>query len=79
MHDHIIQGNWEVVSRLHASELAGHNVEIRILADKINPKKKGTMIYAGMFPELAAVTEADFKAAEWQGPQDGDNFLASPI
>lgn len=30
------------------------------------------MIYEGMFPELAAITEEDFKAAERQGPKEGD-------
>lgn len=72
MHDHIIQGNWEEVSRIHAAELAGHKVEIRIIDSKPSPTKPPSMIYAGMFPELAAVTESDFKAAEWQGPKEGD-------
>lgn len=72
MHDHIIQGNWEEVSRIHAAELAGHNVEIRVLGKKVELGKPGVMIREGMFPELIQVTEEDFKAAEWQGPKDGD-------
>jgi hypothetical protein len=72
MHDHIIQGNREEVSRIHAAELAGHKVEIRFLDTKRGSTKVSSMIREGMFPELLQVTEADFKAAEWQGPKEVD-------
>lgn len=42
------------------------------------PTKKGKMMRFGMFPQLLALTDEDFKAAEFHGdPDDGlDWFLA---
>ena len=67
----VILGNWDEVSRRHAFELEGHRVEIRVLAEipSANPPK---LIYEGMYPELIVITDADFKAAEWHGPKEGD-------
>jgi hypothetical protein len=67
----VILGDWEEVSRLYASELEGRRVEIRVL-NEVPSKKPPKYIFEGMYPQLKAITEADFKAAEWHGPTDGD-------
>jgi hypothetical protein len=67
----IFLGTWDDVSRLHASELQGRQVEIRVL-DRPAHVKSPRMIYEGMFPQLAVVGEADFEAAQWRGPRDGE-------
>jgi len=67
----VILGNWEEVSQRHASELEGHRVEIRVLYE-IPSTKPPKLIYEGMYPQLLAITDADFNAAEWRGPKDGD-------
>jgi len=69
-HNQIVFGNWDEVSRRHASELEGHRVEIRVL-DDIPVAKPPKQIFEGMYPQLTAITEADFMAAEWCGPMDG--------
>lgn len=41
-------------------------------APELEPAPKGQMIRFGMFPELLALTDEDFKAAEFHGdPDDG--------
>jgi hypothetical protein len=63
-HDQVILGEWEEVSRLHGPELIGHRVEIRVIDHK-DLAKPSRMIREGMFPELIALTDEDFRAAEW--------------
>jgi hypothetical protein len=70
-HDQIILGQWEEVSRRHSSELKGHRVEIRVL-DQTARSSPPRMIFEGMFPQLAAISEEDFAKAEWRGPKDVD-------
>ena len=66
MHPQVIEGTWEEISRLHGRMLAGHRVEVKVL-DVPLPRTRGTMISEGMFPQLLAITEDDFTAAEWHG------------
>jgi len=65
-HDKVYLGNWEEVSRIHAADLKGHRVEVRVL-DHDPKSSPHRMIFEGMFPELAAVKDSDFKNAEWHG------------
>ena len=67
----IILGNWDEISRSYASELEGHRVEIRVL-DEVASTRPPKLIFEGMYPQLSAITDADFKSAEWRGPKDGD-------
>lgn len=46
--------------------------EVIVTFVEAKPKPKGQMIRRGMFPELLALTDEDFKAAEFHGdPDDG--------
>jgi hypothetical protein len=65
----ILEGTWEETSE-HAAELAGRRVRVTILSGQ--GKAAGAMITLGMFPELAKVTDEDFKAAEVHGDSDDD-------
>ena len=67
----IYVGEWDEVSRLHASKLRGHRVEILVLDSNHGPTE-ARPITEGMFPGLLSVTEADFREAEWRGPTDGE-------
>ncbi len=67
----VILGDWDEVWRQHAAELRGHRVEIRVLDDGPSAKTP-KMIYEGMFPQLAEITDADFAAAEWHSSRDDD-------
>jgi hypothetical protein len=67
----VLEGTWEEV-RSHDMELAGRRVRLTIVDDedrRAEPadKPKGKMITWGMFPQLQALTDEDFKSAEWRG------------
>ncbi len=63
-----LEGTWEEIAR-HADELAGKRVRL-ILLDEEPPfnggRKRGTPLTCGMFPELLALTDEDFRSAEWR-------------
>jgi len=72
MSQQVLEGTWEEVVR-HAERLPGSQlVRLIILGDSDNvlPRNSGRMIRKGMFPELAILTEADFRAAEFRGDSD---------
>ena len=69
--EQIIFGTWEEVTRHHASDLKGHRVEVRVLDEKAVPRPS-RMITEGMFPQLAAVLDDDFRSAEWHGHKEVD-------
>jgi hypothetical protein len=66
----VFEGTWEEV-RAHDAELTGRHVRVTIIdADDVeisHSKPKGKMITHGMFPQLQALTDEDFKSAEWRG------------
>jgi len=69
MHHQILEGTWDQVSK-KAAQLKG---DTRVRLEVIEPEKaKGQMIRKGMFPGLKAITEEDFKAAEWRGPAEDE-------
>lgn len=68
MHDHILEGTWDEVSK-KAAQLKGST---RVRLEVVEPKKKGQMIKLGMFKGLGDISEEDFKAAEWRGPAEDE-------
>ena len=70
----VIEGTWEEVqSRAQRLDLNGRQVKL-IVSEGLGEKKpEGRMMTFGMFPELQALTDEDFKAAEFRG--DGDDGL----
>ena len=68
----VLEGTWEEV-RGHAEELKLNGRQVKlIVGDEPEEKPRGRMITRGMFPQLQALTDEDFKAAEFHGdPDDG--------
>ena len=67
MYHEIIEGTWkEVVKRAASISLDAH-VRLEVLGGQ-----GGKMITKGMFPQLKALTDEDFKSAEWHGSAEGD-------
>ena len=66
----VLEETWAEIANL-ASEFRGHRVRLTIL--RYEPHSvPGQMKVLGMFPELAGMSEADFRLAEFQGdPDDG--------
>jgi hypothetical protein len=71
----ILEGTWEEIAS-HAAEFNGHRLRVTILPD--GPQPGSNKITAkGMFPNLADITEEDFKIAEFHGdPDDGLDWNA---
>ncbi len=65
MYQHIIEGTWSEVAK-QAAALNG-DVHVRL---EIVESKPGKMMVKGMFPQLKALSEQDFKSAEWPGSPD---------
>ena len=63
-----LEGTWEELAR-HVDKFAGHRLRVVILPDEA-PRPRPQQIVKGMFPQLVAVTEEDFKAAEYQSRDD---------
>ena len=61
----VLEGTWEQV-RAHDAELTGRHVRLIIIdTQSANPSAKGTIIRLGMFPQLRALKDEDFKRAEY--------------
>ena len=71
----IIEGTWDEIAR-HASEFNRHRLRVTILPDAPQPIQT-KMIAKGMFPQLADITDEDFRIAEFHGdPDDGLDWQA---
>ena len=65
MHEPIFEGTWEEVSK----QASGLRREARVRLEVLQPRQPTVQtIRKGMFPGLKEITEDDFKAAEWRGP-----------
>ena len=69
----VIEGTWEEVQHhADALKLNGRQVKLIVTDEPGEKKPRGQMIRRGMFPQLQALTDEDFKAAEFHGdPDDG--------
>ena len=76
----VLEGTWEEIARYGETLAAGQRVRLIVLTPEENGeaspstagKGPGAMITLGMFPQLQALTEDDFRAAEFHGdPDDG--------
>jgi hypothetical protein len=67
MHQRIFEGTWSEVVK-EAESLSG---DTRVRLEVVEPRK-GNMIRKGMFPQLLALTDEDFKSAEWRGDKEFD-------
>jgi hypothetical protein len=65
MHQHIIEGTWSEVAKQMAALEGDAHVRLEIVE-----AKPGKMMKKGMFPQLKALTEKDFKTAEWRGSSE---------
>ena len=64
-----VEGTWEEISGL-APELIGRRLRVTILPD--TPQPKTTFLAKGIFPQLSAISDDDFKSAEFHAdPDDG--------
>lgn len=61
----IIEGTWEEISR-QSHKFNGHRLRVVILPDEPSSSPRKFMT-KGIFPQLAAINEEDFKSAEFQG------------
>ena len=69
--EEIFEGTWEELLAQQA-KFAGRRVRLTLSKEEtpqIEPKQ-AKMLRFGMFPELQALTEEDFKSAEWHGEEE---------
>ena len=64
----VIEGTWEELSR-QAEKFGSHRLRVVILPDEAH-LPASSMITKGIFPQLADITEDDFKRAEFHGDED---------
>jgi hypothetical protein len=67
----VLEGTWEEILA-HETSLRGKRVRLEVLANEAAPQehpssREARMMRFGMFPQLQALTEEDFKSAEWRG------------
>lgn len=71
MAQQVIEGTWEEVqSRARVLDLNGRQVKLIVSEKAGEQKPQSRMMTFGMFPELQALTDEDFKAAEFRGDSD---------
>ena len=75
----VMEGTWEEITHYARNLAADQKVRLIVLTEQANSEdpagagsRGGAMISRGMFPQLQALTDADFRAAEFHGdPDDG--------
>jgi hypothetical protein len=76
----VLEGTWEEIARYAQTLPAGQRFRLIMLppeenggtSPSIGGERPGAMITLGMFPQLQALTDDDFQAAEFHGdPDDG--------
>jgi len=68
----VIEGTWDEISE-QASRLRGHRLVVVVLPDSgQDAPAPARRMEPGMFPQLAALTDDDFKAAEYSGDPTAD-------
>ena len=79
MAQQVLEGTWDEITR-HAARFKGKRVRLTILDEKDEiaspetqvPAGEGELIRFGMFPQLQAISDEDFKRAEYHGDSDSD-------
>ncbi|HVK02561.1 MAG TPA: hypothetical protein VM490_03750 [Armatimonadaceae bacterium] len=75
----VIEGTWDEISA-QATRLRGHRLVVVVLPDSGQdaPAAPARRMEPGMFPQLAALTDDDFKAAEYSGDPTTDDGTGLP-
>lgn len=74
MSQHVLEGTWKEIQEQIRSLRLSDNDHVRLVLDQefTQTPSEVRFLQFGMFPQLQALTDDDFKAAEFHGdPDDG--------